>query len=252
MKLPSAKTLVICQPVRVQGSRIGVLLLHGYTGCPYSFRNLIGRLVDQGYTVYAPRYPGHGTNGEDFLTTSWRDWLRSAQDAYYDLSTSCDAIYMVGFSMGGAIATILASSMKPQKLVLIAPAFFLNGWRIKLSTLFSLLFKKLPSGYHEESPVREYQYLVNEYLSYYWPSQACSLKKLAVLARRSLNKVESKTLILAGSRDTIVPIKSAKFAYERIAASEKVLEIFQDGEHDLLSGPQSKQVVERILSWLQR
>jgi carboxylesterase len=250
MKLPTTKTLGICQPIRVQGSGTGVLLLHGYTGCPYSFRNLVSPLIEQGYTVYAPRYPGHGTNGEDFLTTNWRDWLRAAQDAYYDLSAMCNTVHTIGFSMGGAISLILASSLKIKKLVLIAPALFISGWKIKFSSILSLFFKKLPSGYFEESSMQEYQYLVKEYLSYYWPSQASSLLKLARLARQSVGRVRSKTLILAGAKDTIVPMKAAKFVYEKIATVEKTLEIFEDSEHDLLNGPQSEQVVNTILSWL--
>jgi len=251
LRIPRVKTLSICEPIHLKGSREGVLLLHGYTGCPYSFRNLIGPLSEHGYTVYAPRYPGHGTNGEDFVTTNWRDWLRSARDAYYDLEGICEVIHVIGFSMGGAITAILASSMNPQKIVLIAPAFFLNGWKIKLSLLLSLFYRKSPSGYYESSSVQEYQHLVNEYLSYYWPLQAHSLNKLAQLARRSLSKIQSKTLILAGTKDTIVPMKSANFAYSEIPATEKILEVFEDSEHDLLNGPQSELVVKRILSWLE-
>ncbi len=245
------KTLSICRPLIIPGSRDGILLLHGYTGCPYSFRNLVPYLTEKGYTISAPRYPGHGTDGDDFLRTIWRDWLRASLDAYYDLRQACDHITIIGFSMGGCISLILASMIPPKNLVLIAPAVFLNGWRIRLSFLLSFFVKKLPSGYEENSNVAEYQYLIDEYLRYYWPKQAHSLQRLSRMARKVLPNVISRTLVLSGERDEIVPIKAARFVFENISSESKELEIFKKSGHDLLNDAEKELVIKKIISWLE-
>ncbi len=177
-------------------------MLHSYTGCPYSFRNLLPRLIERGYPVSAPRYPGHGTNGKDFLSTNWHDWLRASLDAYYDLQQMCNKISIMGFSMRGAIALILSFSIPPRNLVLVSPAEFLNGWYIRLAFLLSLFTKKMPSGYEEETDVSEYRYLIDEYLRYFWPSKVHSLQRLSRMVRRVVPKITSRTLVLAGKKIT--------------------------------------------------
>jgi hypothetical protein len=76
------------QPIHLAGdSRLpAILLLHGYTGYAGDMRFLATRLNEAGYSVVVPRYPGHGTNSRDFRSTTWRDWLRRATDAYLELA----------------------------------------------------------------------------------------------------------------------------------------------------------------------
>ena len=48
-------------PFLLEGGRVGVLLIHGFTGSPPEMR-LIGEYLHQrGFTVAAPLLPGHGT-----------------------------------------------------------------------------------------------------------------------------------------------------------------------------------------------
>src|SRR5580704_15003176 len=43
------------------GGPDGVLVLHGFTGSPFSMRPLADKLAEAGYAVELPRLPGHGT-----------------------------------------------------------------------------------------------------------------------------------------------------------------------------------------------
>src|SRR5579884_3819585 len=90
------------------GGRVGVLLIHGFTGSPAEMATLAAALAARGYSVEAPLLAGHGADQETLAATSWRAWVASAEAALRELQGRCDAVALVGFSMGGAIALQLA------------------------------------------------------------------------------------------------------------------------------------------------
>ncbi|HUP85158.1 MAG TPA: alpha/beta fold hydrolase [Acidimicrobiales bacterium] len=98
------------EPFSAAGSNgQGVLVCHGFTGNPQSMRPLASALAAAGYSVELPLWPGHGTTIEDMLETGWADWSGAAEIAYSELESRCDKVVVAGLSMGGTIATWLAS-----------------------------------------------------------------------------------------------------------------------------------------------
>ncbi len=96
------------EPASFTGDARGALVLHGFTGNPQSMRGLAQALADAGLTVELPLLTGHGTALEDMLPTRWDDWSGAAEAAYTDLAARCDALAVVGLSMGGTLAVWLA------------------------------------------------------------------------------------------------------------------------------------------------
>ncbi|MDY7104122.1 MAG: alpha/beta fold hydrolase [Actinomycetota bacterium] len=97
------------EPFSAEGGRVGVLVVHGFTGCPQSMRPLAEALAGEGFTVELPRLPGHGTSIDDMLTTRWADWSAAAEDAYRELAARCDRVVVTGLSMGGTLTLWLAT-----------------------------------------------------------------------------------------------------------------------------------------------
>jgi carboxylesterase len=104
----TAPILPGAEPYATTGDARGALVLHGFTGNPQSMRDLALALADAGFTVEMPLLPGHGTDIADMLPTRWSDWSAAAETAYADLAARCDAVAVVGLSMGGALAVWLA------------------------------------------------------------------------------------------------------------------------------------------------
>jgi carboxylesterase len=98
-----------CEPWSQPGGAHGVLVLHGFTGCPQSVRPLAEAFAAAGYTVELPLLPGHGTSVEDMLATTWADWSGAAEAAYEELAARCDKVAIAGLSMGGSLTAWLAS-----------------------------------------------------------------------------------------------------------------------------------------------
>jgi carboxylesterase len=96
------------EPYSATGDARGALVLHGFTGNPQSMRGLALALADAGFTVEMPLLPGHGTDIADMVPTRWPEWCEAAEDAFTALAARCDAVVVVGLSMGGSLAVWLA------------------------------------------------------------------------------------------------------------------------------------------------
>jgi len=122
--MPSVTAPILpgAEPFRHDGGPLGVLVLHGFTGSPQSVRPQAEALAEAGYTVDLPLWPGHGTAIEDMVPTRWSDWSEAAEAAYADLHGRCEAVALVGLSMGGTLACWLAEHHPEVRgLVLVNP-----------------------------------------------------------------------------------------------------------------------------------
>ncbi len=109
------------KPASFPNGPTGVLVLHGFTGSPQSLRPLAVRFAEDGHSVELPLLPGHGTKIEDIVPTRFDDWYQAADAAYVDLAGRCERVVVVGLSMGGTLATILALEHEPAGLIAINP-----------------------------------------------------------------------------------------------------------------------------------
>jgi carboxylesterase len=66
------------EPFFYRGGSRGILLLHGFTATPAETRWLGQHLGGEGYTVFGPRTPGHGTDPHDLARYRWQDWYAAA------------------------------------------------------------------------------------------------------------------------------------------------------------------------------
>jgi carboxylesterase len=98
------------EPESHAGGPHGALVLHGFTGSPYSMRGLARALAGAGFTVDLPLLPGHGTAVEELIPKRWADWLAAAEEAYAALAARVDDVIVVGLSMGGTLTAALAAT----------------------------------------------------------------------------------------------------------------------------------------------
>jgi carboxylesterase len=112
-----------CEPFsHACGSSVGVLVVHGFTGSPFSVRGVADAVAGGGFDVEVPRLPGHGTDVADMVTTGWGDWSAAVVDAFGQLSARTDRVVMVGQSMGATLALWAAlRGSEPAGIVCINP-----------------------------------------------------------------------------------------------------------------------------------
>jgi carboxylesterase len=114
----TAPVVAGCEPFSATGGDDGVLVLHGFTGSPYSMRPLADVLANRGFNVELPLLPGHGTTVEDLVPMRWEDWTGAAADSLDVLAARSRRVAVVGLSMGGGLAVWLAEH-RPELAALV-------------------------------------------------------------------------------------------------------------------------------------
>lgn len=227
---------------------IGCLCIHGFTGEAKEVEPLTNFLKKKkGWLVYSPTLPGHGSR-EGLRKSNFKQWLYAAEVAAQELLKRCDKLYIIGFSMGGMIASYVAAKYPIDKLILLsASAYYLNpkqiiqdmkgwvleGWRGELDNdvLFKLYRKKI-----KDTPMKA----------------TIEFAKTVYKTRPILKKVKVPTLIIQGECDGLVPPrKSAEYLYEMISSNQKQLYYFKNSKHYIWLGEEREDLLKIIDHFLE-
>src|SRR5688500_16514508 len=117
LALPRATDGIIegAAPIDHQGvGRRAVLILHGFGDTPQTVRYLAAHLHALGFTVRAPLLAGHGRTLREFGRSTADQWLATASRELAALQQRHETVGVVGVSMGGALAVILAAQAGQQ------------------------------------------------------------------------------------------------------------------------------------------
>lgn len=112
------------------GNSIGILICHGFNGTPQSVRYIGESLAAKGFTVYAPRLQGHGTDEFEMETTHYQEWIQNIEAAYRKLKQTCTHIFAMGQSMGGTLVLDLATKLPCEGIITINAALEVPEYKI--------------------------------------------------------------------------------------------------------------------------
>lgn len=116
-------------PLRLNSDTPGAaLLIHGFPGTPLEMNASAQALHLAGWSVSAPLLPGFGAEIEHLPEKKMEDWLKSLQTEWQLLQRERQRpLILVGNSMGGALAQMLAAQSPPDLLILFAPFWKIPG-----------------------------------------------------------------------------------------------------------------------------
>lgn len=198
--------------VHKEQSKIAVLCCHGYTGNPGEMCYPGLELFNNGFDVFAPRYPGHGGSRSDFLNTTSNDWLSVARKSAEYLKQKYEKLYILGHSMGGIVSIIIAKEFDVDKLVTLAPATDIIGFNTFYLRLSNIFIKKIKKSWKSDSSYfgicerdsGDDQYLGKELWSYHFPKQILELNKIKKLALKDITELRADTFCIIGSEDKTI------------------------------------------------
>jgi carboxylesterase len=247
------RVLPTAVPRRIPAGGDAVLVLHGFSGWPGEMTFLGDRLAEAGLAVCIPRLPGHGTNARDFMQTGWRDWLRASIDAYLELAAVSPRVHVVGFSMGGLLAIILAARFPVARLCLVAPGVRISNLLLPLTPVLRLFMRRMrwpdavPRGLVDAD---DEAVLAREYWSWRFGSQSASVLRLQRMANRRLRQVSADTLVVLGGRDPTVPLSAWDLIRARIGSTVLERVVLPESVHQIPTGADREPAADAIVRWL--
>ncbi len=197
--------------------------------------------------MYCPALPGHDETGEGLKKVTYKEWVYAATVAVDELLKRCEKVYVIGFSMGGMIASYIASKYPVDKLVLIsAAAYYINPKQI-FHEVTGWFLEGIRGGLDDVELYQFYREKIKR-------TPLVATKEFAKMVKRLrpyLDDVKIPTFIIQGESDGLVPPKkSAQYIYEHIQSKDKKLFYFPNAKHYIWFGEEREQMLEEIEHFL--
>jgi carboxylesterase len=225
---------------------VGVLLAHGYSATAAEVRPLAQILHEQGYSVSGPLLPGHGTTPQEMNRCRWQDWAQAMEQAYQEVKSHCQHVFVGGESMGAVLAAYLASEhAEVAGILAYAPAMRLPTWiaiRARLGARFIPFVPKRGL----DSAKRWQGYTVN-------PIPALvQLMRLQAAMRPRLALIHQPLLIVQGRLDRVVDLRGIDLLHNATNSSVKELHWMEHSRHVVILDnelPQVAELTQRFMDW---
>ncbi|MCU0633458.1 MAG: alpha/beta fold hydrolase [Gemmatimonadaceae bacterium] len=241
--------------IALEGSSTSAaLVLHGFGDTPQSVAPVAHALHAAGWTVRAPLLAGHGRSMRAMATHGADDWLASARHAYAALRATHAQVCVVGQSMGGALAVLLAVETPPPALVLLAPYLSMPLRIRRIARLLRIVAPVVPY-WHANSPPRSIHDPAARARALAHPATSATalaeLARLSATASARLPAVTAPTLVLQSREDNRIPPDAAQRAFDRLGAREKRLEWFTGRGHVLAVDVGHEEIAARVVTWVE-
>ena len=221
------------------------LLIHGYRGYPGEMVRPATDLYEEGFDVFVPRLPGHGTSGDDFIRTGSSDWMGVVEKAVGDLKTRYDKVNIAGHSMGSAMAAIIGcGDGQIGKIVYICPSF--ENAQMPLPARIALrvcapFTPRLNCRWHqsrsyhlhyEDAPCDD-SYLGHEYWTWYFTRQLPQYYRIMKRGLKAVGEHPHEHLVICPGKDRIISIPSLKLYRKAVRGNENVVMV-ENGTHCIM------------------
>lgn len=223
--------------------RTAVLVIHGFCGGLWENEYLVNYLQQyKNLDVYAYTLPGHE---KDFLSKiNYNDWIKSSEEHLQNLLNKYNNVILIGHSMGGVIASYLASKYKVKKLILIAPAFeYLNFQKNKED------LKDIKSIVNEKNNYSIYKDFATKLIRYS-PFVLNEFRKLVKKYKESVNYITCPTLILHGTLDELVSVSASEYAFNNINTDKKYITLIKGARHRVFLSDRKEDIVLYIYKFI--
>jgi carboxylesterase len=238
------------EPFHHDGSDVGVLLCHGFTGTPQSLRPWGEYLADRGYSVRIPLLPGHGTTWQEMNQTRWEDWYAAVDAAFRELHEASERVVVCGLSMGGALALQLAQGHGPRisGLVLVNPAVKFEDPRTLLLPVLKHVVGSLGAiGNDVKKPgVTELAYTRTPLKAAH--SQLVAWQSVV----RDLPEVTQPVLLLRSPQDHVVPASSSALILSRISSLDVTEILLEDSYHVATIDNDAQRIFDESAKFIER
>jgi carboxylesterase len=238
------------EPFHHEGGTVGALLCHGFTGTPQSLRPWAQFLAANGLTVALPRLPGHGSRWQDANMTTWDDWYGTVEREFLALRERCEQVFVMGLSMGGALALRLAElqGRAVDGVVVVNPSVIGFDPRLKLLPLLQRFVPSFPAIANDikKPGATELAYDRN-------PLKALhSLRRAWPVVRADLPRVTQPLLLLHSETDHIVEPENSRIVLAKVSSRDVTEIVLHDSFHVATLDNDAEKIFTASLEFVRR
>ena len=235
-------------------SKIGILMLHGFSSTPNQFKELADFISKKEFNVSAPLIAGHGTCPDDLAKTSGEDWKKSAEEAYLKLKKISEKVFIIGNSFGSNLGLWLVQKFNNEQegIVTLGAPVFLRFHKILILRIYTYGWFKKYYG----KPARIYE-TDNIDLSDEVTYPVIPIKSLRDFFRfikkdtiPILPTIKIPALICNSVSDKVVHPRSATHIYKRISSASKKIYLYPSDAHTIMSGAHKEDLFQKIQEFI--
>ena len=243
-----------------------LLVVHGLAEHSGRYKNLVDYFVPKGYAVWTLDHMGHGKS------EGARCYVDRFSDYIVDLKTFVDIVhkhqpqvrvFLVGHSMGGALATAYAVEHQRELTGLIVsgpilvPTTSVSPALLAMVGLISALLPTMGVSVIDATALSRDQAVVaayvNDPLVFRGRIPARTGGELAktwkTLPKR-MPEIQLPVLIMHGSGDRLADPQGSELLHERTGSPDKTLKLYEGLYHEIFNEPEHNQVMGDVEEWL--
>ena len=224
-----------------KSSKIGIMLIHGFTSTTYELKKLIDFLASKDIHVCAYNLPGHASSVQECNQVSYRDWINFTEIKFADLSSSCDKIFICGISMGALLAMHLSIVFPINGLISAAPVLEFNKpFKINMLNPFFCRLLKSRAKKHEINMGQKVYYGYNK-----WP--LIGLNEVRKLSKYIYNdvlpKISCPSLLIHSKDDQTSIFNNLSIVQNNIGSEDISTLIVNKSHHNMFDCDNEKEVI---------
>jgi alpha-beta hydrolase superfamily lysophospholipase len=245
--------------------RAVVVMAHGAGEHSGRYEHVAGRLVAEGYAVYAIDHRGHGRSGGP------RALIDRMSNAVADLHTLVTlavsrhpgaAVFLLGHSMGGMVSLRYAIDHEERLsgLVLSGPLAALDPAPAPQRIIAGIVSTVAPKAgllAIEPSLISRDPAVVSAYvedpLVHHGKLPARTVTEFAAAIEsfpEDVRAITIPTLVMYGTEDRLCPPRGSVMLGERIGAADKTVTAYDGLHHEILNEPEQERVLDDMCTWL--
>ncbi|MEM5424225.1 alpha/beta hydrolase [Paraburkholderia ferrariae] len=252
--------------------RAAIALIHGLAEHAGRYAALATRLTAAGIDVYAIDLRGHGhAPGRRTWISHFDDYLNDAEALLAHASAQCAAqgtpLFLMGHSMGGAIAALYAIERLPQTRVplaglllssaALAPGRDVPAWKIAASRVISAIWPTFPAMKIDAALLARVRDVVEANRADPLVHHGAIPARTGAQLLEAMKRIETgraqlrlPVLIWHGTEDKLTEPEGSRAFGANVGSPDRTLTLYEGSYHETLNDLDRERVIGALIDWI--